>query len=92
MEEKDSVIITIKEVPQQNGEPGFDVKFHNETVGMSLLLDLGSYFTGLVRGQVIRTRPPELEQMTSDEGDADSQSKNSQSKNKKRVAKPSPRR
>ena len=90
-EKEDDVIISIKEVLQPSGEPGFDVKFHNETVGMSLLLDLGSYFTGLVRGQVIRTRAPENTEM---QGDArvEEQEQNGQGKKSKRVLKPSPKR
>lgn len=81
---EDNVIITVIGEQQSNSEPGFNVKFHNETVGMAILLDLGAYFTGLVRGQSIRTRPPE------DQGSEPEQNEHNQKK--ERVKKPAVKR
>ena len=83
---ENDILITVKEAQQATGEPGFSVEFHNETVGMALLLDLGAYFTGLVRGQAIRTRPQEAQVSEP------AQEQDGQDKKKARVKKPAVRR
>lgn len=61
---KDAILTIVEAQPGSGAK--FDVIFHKELLDLGLALDLGEYFTSLVRNQVIRTREPEPEEEPED--------------------------
>lgn len=59
----DGVFITIARVknPQNNNESGFAINFLEKTIDIGVVIDLGAYFTGLARGQIMKVEAPDME-------------------------------